>query len=134
MVDPDRSSWTHDQEMAWNEQAHVHELAKVDSTKELDLRKEDHQFELSRLEAGGDQSRRTRRQWVRFIILSFVVAIWLIQTAYITYHSVKDKEVLTDIEKYILLIGVTGGIVYLLVPKLWPERAETEEPKPNGRT
>ena len=127
MADPDHTGWTHQEEMAWDAQSHSQELAKVEATKELDTLKATQQFELNRLEAGGDQRRKSRRQWVRFLIIVLVVAIWLTQTAYITYYSIRNADVLADIEKFVLLIGVTGAVVYMLVPKLWPEQAESEE-------
>ena len=50
-----------------------------------------------------------------------IVLVWLTQTAYVTYYAVQEPAILTDIEKFIALIGVTGGVAVLLIAKLWPE-------------
>lgn len=103
----------------------------MEASRDLELQRETYRHEVDMTLASGDQLRRRRRQWVRFFITVFTVCVWLAQTGYITYHAIWQAGVLMDIEKYVLLIGVTGGVVYLLIPKLWPD-AETDEPPTTG--
>ena len=131
-MEPDHAGWTHEQELAWHAQVHAQELARTEANRELALLQEKNRFALANLEAGGDRERRGRRQAVRFLITIFVVALWLAQTGFITYHAVYDAAVLIDSEKYILLIGVTGAVVYMLIPKLWPD-AENDATPANGK-
>ena len=72
---------------------------------------------------------RARQQRARIGLIFSVVAIWLFQTAYVTVKAVNDPLILDDVEKFISLIAITGGLVALLVVKLWPE-SEGECPPP----
>ncbi len=62
-----------------------------------------------------------RQQWVRFLVILLIISVWLSQTLYVTWRAVNEPDILTDIEKFILLIGVTGGVAAVLILKLWPE-------------
>ena len=71
-------------------------------------------------QAHGHQQ-RSRQQLARFAVIIFIVGIWLLQTAYVTYFAVKDPLILDDVEKFIALIGVTGIVAGQIIGKLWPE-------------
>ena len=61
------------------------------------------------------------QQRVRMFLAELIVAMWLTQVGWVTVHSVFDPLILVDIEKFISLITVTGGLVLYIVTKLWPE-------------
>lgn len=62
-----------------------------------------------------------RQQLARLFVIAMVVSMWLAQTAYVTYFAVKMPEILTDIEKFIALIAVTGTVAATIIFKLWPQ-------------
>lgn len=64
---------------------------------------------------------RRRQQSARFTIILLIVLVWLTQTAYVTYFAVHDPKILDDVEKFIGLIAVTGGVATVIIMKLWPE-------------
>ena len=63
----------------------------------------------------------TRQQRARLAIVILITLVWLGQTGLVTVYAVLDPKILTDIEKFIGLIAVTGGVISLLIIKLWPE-------------
>ncbi len=62
-----------------------------------------------------------RQQRARIGLIFSIVLIWLFQTGYVTVKAVNDPLILDDVEKFISLITITGGLVAVLVVKLWPE-------------
>lgn len=66
-----------------------------------------------------------RQQLARFAVIFLIVLVWLIQTGAVTYASITDTAILNDVEKFIGLLAVTGGLSGLLVLKLWPENEKT---------
>ncbi len=92
---------THEQTLAENAQTHDNKIAEAKNITKLKM--------------------KARQQSARITLIFAVVAIWLFQTGYVTVKAVNDPLILTDVEKFISLIAVTGGLVGLLVVKLWPE-------------
>jgi hypothetical protein len=121
---PDHEGWTHEQEMAWDAQQHTQEVIRLEATKELDTLREQNHALLEGATRSYERIRRTRRWLIRAAIALPTLAVWLLQTGYVTYYAVRNPEVLTDIEKYILLIGVTGVVVAAILVKVWPDSDE----------
>ncbi|KKL76831.1 hypothetical protein LCGC14_2040930 [marine sediment metagenome] len=92
---------THEQVLAEEQQRHLHEIAEAKN--------------VSLLRA------KLIQQSARIGLIFSIVATWLFQTGYVTIKAVNHPEILTDVEKFTALILITGGLVAVLVMKLWPE-------------
>lgn len=66
-----------------------------------------------------------KQQWVRLFVAVAVVAAWLAQVLYVTYMVIQEALLLDDVEKLLLVVGVTGIVVERIVSNLWP-KGETE--------
>ncbi len=113
--------WTHDQELAWAKQEHEQTIAQTLAEEKITASREQHDFDLKRLEAGEDVAAKKRRQVWRFRIAVGIVGVWLLQVLYSTYHALRNPALLIDIEKIVLLVGITGTLVAVLVNKVWPD-------------
>ena len=82
-----------------------------------------HEQDLARRKQIHDQAQAFRLQVARVMLIFFIVMIWLVQTAFVTYHAVEDPKILTDIEKFIGLLAVTGSLATVIIMKLWPDQA-----------
>lgn len=109
--------WTHEQEMVW---------ALQEQQTDIETLRENHTFEIQRLEAGEQVSAKTRRQVWRLGIAGAIVAVWLGQVAYSTYKALTNSLLLLDVEKIVLLVGITGALVAVLINKVWPDNDEKE--------
>jgi len=65
-----------------------------------------------------------KQQWVRLIVAVAVVAAWLTQVLYVTYQVIQNAPLLQDVEKLLLVVGVTGIVVERIVTNLWPRGEE----------
>jgi ferric-dicitrate binding protein FerR (iron transport regulator) len=119
--------WEHSEEMTWAAQEHANALAVLEAEKDITALKEDHSFELRRLEAGESISSRRRRQIWRLAIAVAVVAVWLGQVGYSTWQALTRASLLQEVENIVLLVGLTGALVAVLVNKVWPDNEDKKE-------
>ena len=80
-----------------------------------------HDEELALIEKNHQVRIAQRQQLARLFVIVLIVGVWLAQTAYVTVHAVGDPLILVDIEKFIGLIAVTGGVAAVIIMKLWPQ-------------
>ncbi len=82
-----------------------------------------HEQDLAVRKQMHDQAQAFRLQLARVWIIFAIVAIWLGQTAFVTYYAVDDPAILDDVEKFIALIAVSGSVATVIIMKLWPDQA-----------
>ena len=83
-----------------------------------------HEQELAASRQSHEQRAALLQQFARLFLIISLTAAWLGQALYVTYHAVGNPLILEDVEKFIALIAITGGLVATLVVKLWPEAKE----------
>jgi hypothetical protein len=94
----------HDAALAIDYQSHRHRIVELELTVKL-------------------EERRRQQVWrLRLIILISVA--WIVQTLFVTWSAVVNPLILDDVEKFLSLIAVTGAVVAVLVPRLWPQNGE----------